>query len=139
MKTLALGLGLALLAGCGAPAGAEDDVLGPGDVVVELRIHHSRFEPEKVKVRLGTEVHFVLVNDDPINHELIVGDDDVHRRHENGTEPYHPPRPGEVSVGPNDTAETTFAFDELGEVEFACHLPSHYDYGMRGTVLVSSE
>ena len=122
---------------CSAAGADGDDVLGPGTVSVELRLHHSRFEPDAIRVRAGTEVRFVVVNDDPINHELIIGDDDVHRRHEDGTEPFHPPRPGEVSVGPNATAETTFVFAEPGRVEYACHLPGHYAYGMRGTVIVS--
>ena len=104
---------------------------------VELRVHHSRFAPDAIRVRPGTEVRFVVVNDDPINHELIVGDEELHRRHEDGTEPYHPPRPGEVSVGPDATAETTVVFSEPGRVEYACHLPGHYAYGMRGTVIVS--
>jgi uncharacterized cupredoxin-like copper-binding protein len=41
-----------------------------------------------------------------------------------------------VSVGPNDTALTTFTFDTPGVYEFACHLPGHYEYGMQGEVEV---
>jgi uncharacterized cupredoxin-like copper-binding protein len=39
-------------------------------------------------------------------------------------------------VSPNDRAVTTFRFDEPGTVEFACHLPGHYEYGMHGTIEV---
>jgi uncharacterized cupredoxin-like copper-binding protein len=39
-------------------------------------------------------------------------------------------------VGPNDTAVTTFTFDTPGVYEFACHLPGHYEYGMRGEIEV---
>lgn len=115
------------------PAGA----LGPGAVTVHIGIEHSRFDVERIVVRPGTLVTFVVTNDDPINHELIVGDEGVHRRHRSGTEPAHPPVPGEVSVGPGETAETTFAFDRRGKVRFACHLPGHLDYGMEGVVVVS--
>ena len=31
---------------------------------------------------------------------------------------------------------TTYVFDEPGDVEMACHLPGHYDFGMRGEVEV---
>jgi uncharacterized cupredoxin-like copper-binding protein len=100
---------------------------------VTLTIHHSRFSPDHLRVRPGTTVRFVVRNDDPINHELIIGDDGVHRRHEAGTEPVHPPRPGEVSVAAGTTAATTFSFD--GEsVIYACHLPGHFRYGMSGLV-----
>ena len=108
--------------------------LGPGDVTVRIGIHHTAFEPDHLTVLEGTRVRFVLVNDDPINHELITGGADVHLRHASGTEAEHPSIPGEVSVGPNATAITTFTFDEPGTYEFACHLPGHYAHGMHGEI-----
>ena len=110
--------------------------LGPGEVTVEIGIEHSRFSVSELEVRAGTTVRFVVRNTDPIAHELIVGDDRVHRRHASGTEAVHPPVPGEVSVGPHETASTVYAFDEPGTVAFACHLPGHVDYGMDGEVVV---
>lgn len=111
-------------------------VLGPGPVTVTLDIDYSRFTPEVITVRRGTAVTFVVRNGDPINHELIVGDDEVHTRHADGTEASHRPVPGEVSVGPGETSRTTYVFDTPGPVLFACHLPGHFDYGMQGTVRV---
>jgi len=110
--------------------------LGPGDVTVEIDLHHSRFEPDHLTVVAGTRVRFLLVNGDPIHHELITGGPEVHLRHATGTEAEHPSIPGEVSVGPNGTAITTFTFDEPGVFEFACHLPGHYEYGMHGEIEV---
>lgn len=127
--------GLGVIAG-GAEPSSSPTVLGPDDVTVALGIHHSAFDTSTLRVREGTQVRFVISNDDPIRHELIVGGPDVHRRHENGTEAAHPPRPGEVTVDPLATGETTYAFDEPGVVEFACHLPGHLAYGMVGTVQV---
>jgi uncharacterized cupredoxin-like copper-binding protein len=116
------------------PPSADPSGLGPGAVTVELRIVHSRFEPDRITVHEGTDVSFVVTNDDPINHELIVGDDDVHARHESGTEAAHPPVPGEVSVPALASGTTSFRFDEPGRVLFACHLPRHFGYGMLGYV-----
>ena len=101
-------------------------------------MHHSRFSQRVVRVRPHTEVRFVVVNRDPIGHELIVGDGEVHARHESGTEPSHPPRPGEVSVAAHSRASTTYMFHEPGTVLYACHLPGHFAYGMRGRVIVTS-
>jgi uncharacterized cupredoxin-like copper-binding protein len=127
--------GAVLIAGpARARSNGTTDVLGPGEVTVTLTIHHSRFEPNHLRVAPGTTVRFVLENQDPINHELIVGDAEVHRRHEQGTEPVHPPRPGEVSVPALTTAETTFVFGDPGSVLYACHLPGHFRYGMSGIV-----
>jgi uncharacterized cupredoxin-like copper-binding protein len=129
-------------AGYGAVALAGDrpspPALGPGDVTVQLDVEHTRFRPDGLRVVEGTRVRFVVVNGDPINHELIVGGADVHARHADGTESEHPSIPGEVSVGPNGTAITTFTFDEPGTFEFACHLPGHYEYGMHGDVEVAA-
>lgn len=124
-------------AGLALPEGGDaDGVLGPGRVTVELVIEHSRFETDAIRVQEGTTVRFVVVNGDPIRHELIVGPPEVHRRHEDGTEAAHTPRPGEVTVDALDSAVTTYVFDEPGHIEFACHLPGHVDYGMVGAVEV---
>ncbi len=117
-------------------AAADVKPLGPDDVTIQIDVHHSRFRPDSLSVVEGTRVRFLVVNGDPIHHELITGGPEVHLRHANGTEKEHPSIPGEVSVGPNGRAITTFTFDEPGIFEFACHLPGHYEYGMKGTIEV---
>jgi len=122
--------GVVGLAGCGGP-GSER--------TIELTARYSKFSPAQLDVAPGTTVKIVVRNLDPIGHELIIGDAGVHERHEKGTEPYHPPRPGEVSVPPGETRATTFTFEATSGqvVEFGCHLPGHWAYGMRGTVSVA--
>ena len=134
----ALVVGVVVALGSYAVAAGDDSApaLGPGPVVVRLAIDHSRFSTDRIVVRVGTTVHFDVVNDDPIVHELIIGDDEVHRRHEQGTEAHHPAVPGEVTVGPNERGHTVFTFDAPGEVVFACHLPGHVAYGMTGVIEV---
>jgi uncharacterized cupredoxin-like copper-binding protein len=120
-----------LAAGC-APAASD-----PSIRTVTLRLHHSRFSTDHLEVRPGTTVRFVVENTDPIPHELIVGDQAVQDRHETGTEAHHGARDGEVSVAAGATAETRYTFSESGRLLFGCHLPGHWDYGMRGTIAVS--
>ena len=117
-------------------AAGERHPLGPGPATVELDIHHSRFSQERVDIRPGTVLRFVVTNGDPILHELVVGDDAVHARHATGTEAAHPAVPGEVSVRPGEVGETTLRFDQPGTFAFACHLPGHLRYGMHGEVVV---
>jgi uncharacterized cupredoxin-like copper-binding protein len=121
----------------GSGSGSGSGPLGPGLVTVEVDIEHSRFSPDRVRVRPDTLVRFVLRNGDPINHEFVLGDDAVHERHQNGTELVHPPVPGEVSVGPGETGLTAYTFEDPGTLEFVCHLPGHLEYGMRGEVVVA--
>jgi uncharacterized cupredoxin-like copper-binding protein len=136
-----LGAGGVVLASAGATdAPTRDGVLGPGPVTVRLDVDHSHFEiAAPIRVRPHTEVRFVVVNHDPIGHELIVGGPEVQARHANGHEAYHPPVPGEVSVPAEGRASTTYVFHAPGPVEYACHLPRHYQYGMHGIVEVVAD
>jgi uncharacterized cupredoxin-like copper-binding protein len=138
---LALSLSAAAVAtGTGyamASSGSVDRPLGPGLVTVEVGIEHSRFDIGALEVREGTTVEFIVRNDDPIDHELIVGTPAVHRAHVNGSELSHPPIPGEVSVRPGQVASTFYEFTEAGSIVYACHLPGHVAYGMEGTIEVS--
>jgi uncharacterized cupredoxin-like copper-binding protein len=110
--------------------------LGPGLVTVTVDIHYSRFSISTLHVRQGTTVRFLVRNHDPIAHEFIVGDKQVHLRHQFGTHAAHPPVPGEVSVAAADVGETFYRFDQPGSFEFACHLPGHLAFGMKGWVTV---
>lgn len=112
--------------GCGSAA----------DRTVEIDIRHSRFLPQVIEVQAGEHVTFAITNHDPIDHEFILGGPEVHDRHRDGTEPFHGAVPGEVSVPAVADGATTYRFDEPGELEFACHLPGHLAYGMRGVVRV---
>jgi uncharacterized cupredoxin-like copper-binding protein len=113
-------------------------VLGPGLVTVNVGIRYSRFSMSTLRVRPGTTVRFLIRNDDPINHEFIVGDARVHLLHEQGKESVHPPVPGEVSMPPESIGETFYVFAKAGRYLFACHLPGHFAYGMKGWVIVSA-
>ena len=117
------------LTGCAGGQGTER--------TVELTVHHSRFSLDELHVRPGETIRFVVRNTDPIPHELIVGDQPLQDVHEAGTESHHGDRPGEVSVAPGATAVTTYRFGAAGaRLLFGCHLPGHWDYGMRGTITV---
>lgn len=130
--------GLLTLLVVGASATTGGAAGRPTDGVVHVSIHFSRFDPETIEVERGETVRFVIRNTDPIDHEFILGDDEVQRVHEDGTEARHAPRPGEVSVPAGATVVTTYTFPlEDGTLILGCHLPGHYGFGMRGTVSIA--
>lgn len=135
MKTLVAGV-----AACAVMAVGAYSTAGPGDRVVEINIQHSTFTPGSFNVEPGETVTFEIHNNDPIDHEFLVGDEKMQRVHELGTESHHGDRPTEVSVPAGETRTTTIEFDEDGELALAkpliygCHLPGHYDYGMKGII-----
>jgi uncharacterized cupredoxin-like copper-binding protein len=119
-----------LFAAC---SGAKSDSLQTAAV----NINHSRFDPGDFHFRPGSTVRFVIHNADPIDHEFILGDALVQNRHENGTEKKHGAVPGEVSVPAGETRTTRYTFTSRGPLIIGCHLPGHYNYGMRAEVIVS--
>jgi len=129
---VALGLlgaiAIAIGASLGPPAPVAD--------TVEIDIHFSKFAPTTVRVPAGVPVRFILVNTDPIDHEWIVGDEAVHERHRDGTEPVHGARPTEVTIPAGTRMETVVTFEGPATLAFICHLPSHEAFGMVGTVVV---
>jgi uncharacterized cupredoxin-like copper-binding protein len=114
---------------CGSARAAEDLR------TVHITIHHSAFDPDELDVAAGETVRFVVENTDPIDHEFLVGNEQVQAVHELGTEAVHAPKPGEISVPALTTRVTTYTFPTgSGSTIFGCHLPGHYAYGMRGAI-----
>lgn len=137
MKLRAAAAAVALTLLVGAAAASRGAAARANDGTVRITIHYSVFEPADLAVEPGETVRFVIVNTDPIDHEFILGDAEVQLAHEEGTEAHHAPRSGEVSVPAGETVVTTYMFpDSAGQLIFGCHLPGHYDFGMRGIVTI---
>jgi len=103
---------------------------------VEIVIHYSHFQPSAVTVPAGVPVTFTIRNDDPIDHEWIVGDADVQQRHRVGTEVVHNSLPTEQMIPAGQTVVTTITFPAPGALQYICHLPGHEAYGMVGLVTI---
>lgn len=108
-----------------------------GTLRIEILIHYSAFEPAEVSVPHGVPVTIVLINQDPIDHEFLIGDEAFHARHRDGTEAQHGTRPDEVTIEAMSVAQTTLVFDEPGALRYICHFPRHEAYGMVGTLHVT--
>jgi len=127
-KDLFISAGAALLV---LVAGSACTPVTPTDVTI--RFHYSHFAPSMVQVRAGVPVTITLRNDDPIDHEWIVGSPAVHEVHRHGTEAVHDSRPTEVTVPALSSRVTTIVFS-AGQEAYICHLPGHEEYGMTGTL-----
>lgn len=103
---------------------------------IEIDIHYSHFEPATISVPVGVPVTITLRNNDPIDHEWIVGDAEVQAKHRTGTELLHPSRPTELVIPAGETRVTTVTFEAAGTLQYICHLPAHEAYGMVGTVTI---
>ena len=108
----------------------------PSHKTIEVRMHYSKFLPASLHIAAGTTVDFVIVNEDPIAHEFVLGTEAEQLEHEKGdsTDPHT--GPGEAAIAGGGTARLTYTFARPGRLLYACHVPGHYAYGMRGTVTV---
>ncbi len=136
-RFIAFGLAASALAGAAcaaAQAGGDRPLVGErAPTRVEIRIRYSKFEPANVTVRAGVPVTYVIRNEDPIDHEWLIGDTAFHARHRSGTEAIHGDRPDEVSVPAGATRTTTLTL-AAGAYGFVCHFAGHEGYGMVGVV-----
>jgi uncharacterized cupredoxin-like copper-binding protein len=101
---------------------------------VEITAHWSSYSPAVISARKGTVLRLIVTNADPIDHELIVGDQAVQDRHEHGTEAHHD-APGEISVPAHSVVVTWWRV--TGDTMFGCHMPGHWAYGMRGVIVAT--
>ena len=108
----------------------------PSAQTVTIAIHYSVFDPPQLTVPSGVPITFVLVNEDAIDHEWLIGDEAFHEAHRTGTHTSHGNKPTELSVPALETVETTITFDEPGTLAYICHLPDHESYGMVGFLTV---
>lgn len=126
--------------------GPQDEDFGqPGDplkinrtVKVEMR-DSMRFSPDKIHVKKGDTVLFVIHNGGALKHEFVLGTDKELKAH-NEFMKQNPDMEHDddsmVSLAPDDTAEIIWQFTRSGTVHFACLQPGHYAAGMKGSVSV---
>lgn len=117
-------------------AGSAVAGCAPGPRTVVITIHYSGFDTTELTVPRGEPITFVLVNEDPIDHEWLIGDDAFHAAHRSGTHATHGDVPTEVTVPALETVRTTIVFEEAGRFAYICHLPGHEAYGMVGVLTV---
>ncbi len=102
---------------------------------------NMRFTPDKLDVKQGETIKFVIKNTGKVMHEMVIGtkkDLDEHAalmvkfpgmEHE---EPYM------AHVGPGKTGEIVWTFNKAGTFDFACLIAGHYQAGMVGKITVTA-
>ena len=101
---------------------------------------NMRFTPQRIEVKQGETVKFVVRNDGKQMHEFVIGTQAENAKHAEmmvkfpnmeHDEPYM------AHVPPGKTGEIVWTFNRAGEFEFACLIAGHYQGGMVGTIMVA--
>jgi uncharacterized cupredoxin-like copper-binding protein len=97
------------------------------------------FTPNRIEVRKGNQIRFVIRNDGLLEHEFVlasVADNDRHAMMMRKNPHMEHDDPNAVSAKPGKTVEMLWRFDKAGTFEFGCLIPGHREAGMHGTVIV---
>jgi uncharacterized cupredoxin-like copper-binding protein len=109
---------------------------------IEVRMGDDmRFTPDKIEVRHGETVRFVVRNAGKTMHEFVIGTKAENDKHAElmirfpnmeHDEPYM------AHVGPGKTGEIIWTFNRPGDFDFACLIAGHYQAGMVGKIKVAA-
>ncbi|MBA3772764.1 MAG: cupredoxin family protein [Ramlibacter sp.] len=100
---------------------------------------NMRFTPDKIEVKQGEVVKFVIKNNGKMMHEMVIGTKKVLDEHAalmmkfpnmEHDEPYM------AHVAQAKTGEIVWNFNRAGDFDFACLIAGHYQAGMVGKIKV---
>jgi len=138
-------------AGPGAPGHTHDHGFSagePGDPkkparVVQVAMREAgrklSFEPNRVEVRKGEQIRFVIENDGIYDHEFVLATPKENARHAEVMKKFPEMEhddPNAKRVSPYTIGEILWRFTKPGVFEFACLIPGHREAGMTGKVIV---
>lgn len=123
----------------GSP-GRESDVSRTIEVVAS---DNMRFNPGSFRIKQGETIRFVVKNAGKTAHEFSIGDRATHRAHAAMMKSMpgmkHEDDPTTVMLEPGQTKTLVWKFDKkpAGPIEIACHVPGHYEAGMRAQIVLA--
>ena len=139
----AFALGMSLLLVACSPSASRRAVPAGTDRVVELSMEGMHFVPDRIEVRAGEMVAFVVTNPNDIAHELFIGteaDQMAHRAMHmavaSAGQAQIPHDGYGIFLAPHETGVVSYHFDTAGEIMLGCHLPGHWEAGMKAIVTV---
>ncbi len=113
-----------------------------GRTVKIVTLDTMRFTPDKLHVRPGETVRFIVTNKGQLAHEFIIGDAREQAEHEQEMQKMPgldmPNESNGMMLKPGQTKTLIWTFGQGGEVEFACHVPGHFSAGMVGKIFVKA-
>lgn len=122
-------------AALGAPASPKD-----AKVTIEIVMNDTmRFSPERITIKRGETVRFVVRNQGNAKHEMVLGTLAELKEHAVLMRKFpnmEHEDPNAISVEPGKTGEFAWTFSKAGSFDFACLVPGHFEAGMKGRIIV---
>ena len=131
---------------CSSDLGGHDAGIGrPGDPAkvdrtVEVLMEDSmRYVPNRIEVKPGETIRFLVRNTGRLTHEMVLGTLSELKEHEEMMRRMPDMKhtePNMISLKPGQRGSIVWQFGGPGKVEFACPQPGHMEAGMTGVVEV---
>lgn len=97
------------------------------------------FVPDRLEIKRGEQVKFVLRNNGELEHEFVLATTAENLKHaeemKKNPDMEHDD-PNARRVNPKKAGEFVWRFTKAGEFEYGCLIPGHREAGMVGTVVV---
>ena len=121
------------------PFGREGDPRKASRTVTVDMSDKMRFVPDKLTIRRGETVKFVVKNHGKQMHEMVIGSMKELKEHAELMKK-HPTmehdEPYMAHVAPGKTETMVWQFTKAGEFHFGCLVPGHFEAGMVGRITV---
>lgn len=127
----------------------EETAFGrPGDpkkisrvILLTMRESEGRmfFIPNRIEVRVGEQIKFVMNNSGAIDHEMVLAtlaENLKHLEEMRKNPDMEHDDPNAKRLKPKATGEIVWQFTKAGEFDFSCLIPGHRESGMHGVVVV---
>ena len=95
--------------------------------------------PDKIEVRKGEQIRFILQNTGELDHEFLLATTEENLKHGEVMKKYPDMEhddPNGKRLKPKGKSEIVWRFTKAGEFEFACLIPGHREAGMLGKITV---
>jgi uncharacterized cupredoxin-like copper-binding protein len=129
------------------PAQAEQKEFGiagdPANVTKTIQLSMTdkmRFTPDKLNVKQGDTVKFVITNKGKMLHEMVVGTKKELQEHAKMMQKFpdmEHDEPYMAHVKPGKTEEMVWTFNQPGTFDYACLIAGHFQAGMTGKIVVT--
>jgi uncharacterized cupredoxin-like copper-binding protein len=97
------------------------------------------FHPDRLELKRGEQVRFMIQNSGLLDHEFILATTDENLKHaeemKKNPEMEHDD-PNAKRVAPGKSSQIVWKFTKAGQFEFGCLIPGHREAGMTGTIVV---
>ena len=121
------------------PWGIAGDAKAAKRTIEVKMTDNMRFSPDRLEVKQGETIRFVIRNDGKLLHEYVIGtkkDLDEHAALMIKFPGMEHDEPYMAHVAAGTTGEIVWTFNRAGDFDFSCLIAGHYQAGMVGKIRV---